>query len=113
MTALPPPPRWDPVLHPPNHLRLCAMLAGVAEAEFGALRDALDVADPAMSKYVRALAQAGYVTTTKPRRPGGRPRTWVALTSAGRDAFRAHVAELQRLAATPAPAGARPGHTPA
>jgi DNA-binding MarR family transcriptional regulator len=99
-------PALDRVIHPINHLRLCAALATVEEAEFAALRDTLGVADPALSKYLKALQNAGYVTLSKPV-SNGRRRTWASLTPAGRAAFRAHVAALQRLAApVPGPSGA-------
>ena len=39
----------------------------------------------------------------------GRQRVWVALTAAGREAFAARVAELNRLAALTAPAKQGPG----
>src|SRR5690606_33237983 len=55
------------------------------------------VTDPVLSKHLRTLHEAGYVTLTKPTGRGGRVRTWVSLTSTGRRAFEAHVAELQRL----------------
>lgn len=49
------------------------------------------------SKHLKVLADAGYVTITKPTGEG-RVRTWARLTKAGRDAFAGHVLELQRLA---------------
>jgi DNA-binding MarR family transcriptional regulator len=72
----------------------------VTDAEFATLRDTLGVADSVMSKHLKVLQHAGYVTLTKPT-GSGRVRTWVSLTPRGRHAFRAHVAELQRLAAIP------------
>jgi DNA-binding PadR family transcriptional regulator len=45
------------------------------------------------------LDDAGYVTLTKPTGRGGRVRTWVSLTAAGRRALDAHLAELHRLTA--------------
>jgi hypothetical protein len=39
---------------------------------------------------------AGYVKVRKGY-VGKRPRTWLSLTTAGRDAFAAHVAALQRI----------------
>jgi DNA-binding MarR family transcriptional regulator len=89
-------PRFDEVIHAPNRLRICAVLAPVAEAEFSTLREVLDVADPVLSKHLKVLERAGYVVLSKPT-GRGRVRTWVSLTPAGRKAFASHVAELQRL----------------
>ncbi len=55
------------------------------------------VADSVMSKHLKVLQDAGYVTLTKPT-GSGRVRTWASLTPVGRRAFRGHVAELQRMA---------------
>jgi DNA-binding MarR family transcriptional regulator len=86
------------VIHEPTRLQICGILAGVEEAEFGVVRDLLEVADSVMSKHLKTLEQVGYVRTRKRRAGVGRPRTWAALTDAGRTAFAGHVAELQRLA---------------
>lgn len=99
-------PVFNEIIHAPNRLRICAVLAAVVEAEFATLRDTLGVADSVMSKHLKVLQDAGYVTLTKPT-GAGRVRTWVALTPAGRKAFGAHVAELQRLAALPVPTSAQ------
>ena len=91
------PPHFDAVIHAPGRLQIAAMLASVEEGEFAALRDAVGVSDSVMSKHVKALEDAGYVRVRKAARDG-RSRTWLALTAAGRKAFSAHVAELNRLA---------------
>jgi DNA-binding MarR family transcriptional regulator len=90
-------PAFDEIIHAPNRLQICAMLAAVAEVEFATLRDTLGVADSVMSKHLKVLQDAGYVTLTKPVN-AGRVRTWARLTAAGRGAFAGHLAELQRLA---------------
>lgn len=90
-------PRFDEVIHAPNRLRICAALAAVTEAEFATLRESLGVTDAVISKHLRVLQEAGYVTLTKPTGRGGRVRTWVSLTSAGRRAVAAHITELRRL----------------
>jgi DNA-binding MarR family transcriptional regulator len=91
-------PRFDETIHAPQRLRVCAILAAVDKAEFATLRDSLDVADSVLSKHLKVLVEAGYVTLDKPS-GSGRVRTWASLTRAGRAAFAGHVAELQRLAA--------------
>ena len=88
---------FDEIIHAPNRLRICAVLAAVTEAEFATLREVLGVTDPVLSKHLRVLHDAGYVTIAKPTGRGGKVRTWVSLTAGGRRAFEAHVAELHRL----------------
>ena len=96
------PPRFDAVIHAPVRLQICAILSSVDDASFAMLRDALEVSDSVMSKQLKQLEDAGYVETTSATE-NGRQRIWVALTAAGRKAFAAHVAELNRLAAMTAP----------
>ncbi len=92
-----PAPVFDPVIHAPGRLQICAILSGVDDAEFAMVRDAIAVSDSVMSKHVKQLEEAGYVAVSKAT-AGGRQRTWLSLTAAGRAAFKAHVAELTRLA---------------
>jgi len=91
-------PVFDPVIHAPGRLQICAILSGVDDAEFAMIRDRIGVSDSVLSKHVKQLDEAGYVAVTKAPFDG-RQRTWLSLTPAGRTAFAAHVAELQRLAA--------------
>lgn len=94
-------PVFDPVIHAPGRLQICAVLTSVDEAEFAALRDMVKVSDSVLSKHLKQLEEAGYVAPRKAA-ADGRRRTWVSLTAAGKDAFTAHVAELTRLATPPA-----------
>lgn len=96
-------PRFDAVIHAPGRLQICAILSSVVEAEFAMLRDALKVSDSVLSKHVKQLDEAGYVVVRKAAQDG-RQRTWLSLTSVGRAAFAAHVAELTRLSGLTAPA---------
>ena len=90
-------PVFDPVIHAPGRLQICAILSGVDDAEFAMIRDRIGVSDSVLSKHLKQLEDAGYVALTKAPFDG-RQRTWLSLTPAGRKAFAAHVAELQRLA---------------
>lgn len=94
----PPTPALDLVLLEPKRLQICGALGALDEMEFGTLRDLLGVADSVMSKHLKTLDEAGYVSTTKQKADTGRPRTWIRLTPKGRSAFLGHVAELRRLA---------------
>jgi len=88
-------PVFDPLIHAPGRLQICAILSA-AEAEFAVVRDAIAVSDSVLSKHVKALEEAGYIAVRKAAQ-GGRQRTWLSMTSAGKKAFAAHVAELERL----------------
>jgi DNA-binding MarR family transcriptional regulator len=89
-------PRFDAVIHAPNRLQICALLAAVDTAEFATVRDSVGVSDSVLSKHVATLQEAGYVDVRKAT-VASRVRTWLSLTKAGRRAFRAHVAELRRI----------------
>ncbi|WP_417495672.1 transcriptional regulator [Maricaulis sp.] len=90
-------PAFNPVIHAPHRLQICAMLAPLGEIEFSVVREGLGVSDSVLSKQARVLEEAGYLTISKAT-VETRQRTWLAFTPAGRDAFKAHMAELQRLA---------------
>lgn len=95
-------PQFDPVIHAPGRLQICAILSAADEAEFAMVRDAIAVSDSVLSKHLKQLEEAGYVSLRK-QAHGGRQRTWLSLTVAGRAAFAAHVSELTRLAGLTAP----------
>jgi DNA-binding MarR family transcriptional regulator len=88
--------KLDPLIHAPARLQVVTTLSAVSEAEFTTLRAALEVSDSVLSKHIAALADAGYVRSRKAVR-AGRRTTWIALTSAGRQALREHVAALRAL----------------
>lgn len=92
-------PGFDLVIHPEPRLRICAFLLGAEQVGFSTIRDELGYSDSMLSKQLRTLAEAGYVRTNKEREVP-RPRTWVSLTAAGREATRGHLAALQELAAS-------------
>ena len=89
-------PKIDPLIHAPARLQVVTTLSAVSEAEFTTLRSALQVSDSVLSKHIAALADAGYVRSRKAVR-AGRRTTWIALTNAGRQALREHVAALRAL----------------
>ena len=92
-------PLFDEVVHAPQRLRILAMLDAISgDVEFAALRDALDVADSVVSKHLKVLADAEYVSLRKAATIG-RQRTWVRLTPRGSDAYAAHVAALREIVA--------------
>ncbi len=92
-------PIFDEVIHAPNRLKVCAMLAPVDALDFATVREALAVTDYVLSKHVRVLVDAGYLRTSKTPH-ASRTRTWLSLTDTGRSALAGHLAELRRIAAT-------------
>lgn len=89
-------PLFDALVHAPHRLQICAVLDTVDQAEFALLRDTLGVSDSVLSKQVKALEEAGYVSVSKGL-VERRTRTWVAFTKAGRQAYQGHVAALRAL----------------
>ncbi len=76
MTAAP---DFNDLVHAPNRLRICALLAAVSSAEFSTVREALGVADSVLSKHVAVLHDAGYVEVHKST-CASRVRTSLSLT---------------------------------
>ncbi len=89
-------PVLNEIIHAPNRLKICAFLAPLELAEFGVLRDELDVSDSVLSKHIKQLETAGYVRQRKGS-ANGRKRSWLHLTSKGRKAFKQYVDELREL----------------
>ena len=87
----------DEVIHAPVRFSIVAALAKVDEAEFAAVRDAVQISDSVLSKQVSQLEQAGYVVVKKGY-IGKRPRTWLKLSTAGEAAYTRHLAALRAIA---------------
>jgi DNA-binding MarR family transcriptional regulator len=88
----------DPLLLDPTRLSIVSLLAATHWAEFGWVRDAVNLSDSALSKQVTNLTKHGYVEIEKGY-VGKRPRTWVNLTDTGRHALHTHIEALQRIVA--------------
>ena len=86
----------DEHLTAPIRLSIIAALVRVDEAEFQALRDAIEVSDSALSKQASVLEAAGYIAARKGY-VGKRPRTWLSVTAAGRTALATHLAALRAI----------------
>ncbi|MEV0617426.1 transcriptional regulator [Nonomuraea sp. NPDC050404] len=86
----------DDIIHAPVRLSIMAMLAATETVEFRFLKDTIEVSDSLLSKHILTLENAGYVRVTKVF-VGKRPRTWLALTDEGRDAFRTYTATLRQI----------------
>jgi DNA-binding MarR family transcriptional regulator len=90
--------RVDDLLTGPIRLSIVAALSRVAELEFAALRDAIEISDSVLSKQMTQLSDAGYVTVRKGH-VGKRPRTWLSLTPEGRVALDWHMQALREIVA--------------
>ncbi|ENZ80367.1 MULTISPECIES: transcriptional regulator [Caulobacter] len=88
----------DPVIHAPNRLQMCCMLAAVDTIDFATVREALDVSESVLSKHVKTLEESGYVKVRKAASEG-RQRTWLSLSKPGREALRSHLAALKAMMA--------------
>lgn len=94
-------PAFNEVIHSPVRLRICGVLRRMSELEFAVIRDTLALTDAHLSKNLKVLADAGFVAVHKESsvaRRDARRLTWVALTSAGRQALDRHLAALAQIA---------------
>ena|ERR1700745_3712449 len=89
----------DPIIHQPVRLRIMAALSeltGSKEVDFTFLRTKLALTDGNLGAHLVTLEEAGYLTVKKTF-VGRRPKTFLAITAEGREAFAAHVAALQAI----------------
>lgn len=89
----------NPLIHQPTRLRIMAALIALDEGdrvEFTFLQDLLGLTPGNLSVHLQKLEEAGYVVVEKGfvKR---RPKTWVAATPEGREAFAAHVDALEEV----------------
>ncbi len=89
--------RLDDLIHQPVRFSIVAALAAADELEFAFVRDTIQVSDSLLSRYAAQLESAGYVAVRKGH-VGKRPRTWLAITPAGRGAYAAHLDALRAIA---------------
>ena len=97
-----PRPIFDPVVHQPHRLQICALLAPTRGLPFASIRDEVGLSDSALSKHLSSLESRGYVAISR-EVLDGRRSTHVTLTGQGREALCGHVSELQRLARAASP----------
>ncbi|MBN2257023.1 MAG: transcriptional regulator [Anaerolineaceae bacterium] len=86
-------------IHQPIRLRIMAALVTLAsdeEMDFTTLRKLLEVTDGNLGAHLRKLEEAGYIAVTKTF-VERKPRTYVAVTPAGRQVFNQHVAALEKI----------------
>lgn len=96
-------PDLDDLIHQPVRLRIMAALTSLApreQVDFSYLKEKLALTDGNLGAHLRALEEAGYVTVEKTF-VERRPKTFLAASAAGKKAFAAHVAALQRILQPP------------
>lgn len=91
--------RLDDNVHQRVRLGILAVLNGASRADFAFLRTTLGLTDGNLGKHLQVLEEAGYVVIDKvfERR---RPRTWVKITRAGRDALDKELSALREVIAS-------------
>ena len=90
--------KLDDTVHQRVRLGILAVLSEARRADFGYLREALELTDGNLSRHLAVLEEAGLVKVEK-KLEGKRTRTWVQATRAGRKALDAEVAALRELIA--------------
>jgi DNA-binding MarR family transcriptional regulator len=85
-------------VHQRHRLGILTIAAESKQIEFGYLREALDLTGGNLSRHISVLADAGLLEVHKGYE-GKRPRTWVAITDAGREALADEIAALRALVA--------------
>jgi DNA-binding transcriptional ArsR family regulator len=101
---------FDRALHEPKRLAIVSSLAarGSAEATFRNLKEECSLTDGNLNRHLKVLEEAGVVTVQKVEGKGGRPRTEVRLTAAGREHFLRYLDALEQALTSAAKAIGRP-----
>lgn len=86
----------DDTVHQRVRLGILAVLAEADQADFGFLKETLDLSDGNLSRHLRVLEEAGYVDIEKGYE-NRRPRTWVHASKQGRQALASYLAALKQL----------------
>ena len=86
----------DPRLTAPKRLAAMGILAAARRVEFSYLRDQLGLSDSDLSRQLKVLVDAGYVTTKRTGKAHTRA-SWFSITTVGEKALADHEAALQQL----------------
>jgi DNA-binding MarR family transcriptional regulator len=86
----------DDLVHQRHRLGVLTITAEAERADFGYLRDALNLTAGNLSKHLTVLEEAGLIQVEKGYE-GRRPRTWVRITRPGRAALADEVRALSEL----------------
>ena len=86
----------DDVVHQRHRLGILTVAAESKRVEFGYLRAALELTAGNLSRHLTVLEEAELVQVEKGY-DGRRPKTWVSITGAGRDALAREITALRTL----------------
>ena len=99
--------RLDPLIHQPARLGILTVAAETRRIDFVTLRELLGLTDGNLSRHLATLESAGYVKLDKAFE-NRKPRTWIAITRAGRKALAQELAALRDLVGEAATAKTTP-----
>lgn len=88
--------RLDNAVHQRTRLGVLTVLADTKRIDFTFLRNTLALTDGNLSRNLTVLENAGHVTLEKEFN-GRRPRTWITVTAAGRQALADEVSALREI----------------
>jgi DNA-binding MarR family transcriptional regulator len=86
------------VVHQRHRLGILTIAAESKRVEFGYLKDSLELTGGNLSRHLTVLVDAGLLDMEKGY-DGKRPKTWVSITRAGRQALADEIAALRALIA--------------
>jgi len=89
----------DPIIHQPARLQIMSALSQLKandRVDFTYLKDKLGLTDGNLGAHLATLEAKGYIVLEK-EFVARRPKTFIAATVVGRDAFTRHVAALQSI----------------
>lgn len=87
------------LIHQPSRLRIMAALVALPNGEgmdFVSLKELAKLTDGNLSSHLSTLEQACYISIEKSFE-GKKPKTFIAITSKGRDAFSSYLEELEKI----------------
>jgi len=87
------------LIHQPTRLRIMAALSTLeegAKVDFTFLSEELEMTEGNLSSHIRKLEEAGLLNVEKVF-VDRKPKTWIALTVRGRQAFSRYVEELEKI----------------
>jgi DNA-binding MarR family transcriptional regulator len=88
----------DEVVHQRVRLGVLSIAHASPRVEFRHLQPMLEVTAGNLSRHLRVLEEAGLVRVEKGY-DGRRPRTWISLTGAGKQALRQEIDRLEAIIA--------------
>lgn len=86
----------DDVVHQRVRLGILAVLEEARRADFGFLKDTLDLTDGNLSRHISVLEEARLIEVEKAFE-GRRSRTWISATPLGQQALKTQLAALREL----------------